>query len=243
MSRTIVIGDVHGAFKALHHVITLIKPSPGDQYIFLGDYVDGWPESAQVVDYLFTFSQRYHCEFILGNHDVWCRDWLINGTTNATWLNNGGEEAIASYKLIRPASLNTHRLFFSNLKQYVVDADNRLFIHAGYRSEQGPDAEFSGGLYNWDRSLWTEALQALRRGPVSLAELPQRIRLFVEIYIGHTPTIRYGTDKPIQALNIYNIDTGAGFDGRLTAMDILTGEIWQSDPVPGYYPGVKGRSK
>lgn len=43
---------------------------------------------------------------------------------------------------------------------------------------------------------------------------------FKEIYIGHTPTTKWGTDKPLRALNVLNLDTGAGHWGRLTIMDV-----------------------
>ena len=52
MSRTIVIGDIHGALKALDQFIIKIAPENQDRIIFLGDYVDGWSESTQVIQYL-----------------------------------------------------------------------------------------------------------------------------------------------------------------------------------------------
>ena len=58
---------------------------------------------------------------------------------------------------------------------------------------------------------------------------------FREIYIGHTPTTKCGTDKPLTALNILNLDTGAGHNGRLTIMDIDTKKYWQSDPLLELY--------
>jgi serine/threonine protein phosphatase 1 len=52
-----------------------------------------------------------------------------------------------------------------------------------------------------------------------------------EIYIGHTPTVNWGTDKPMRAVNIFNMDTGARQGGRLTIMYTRTKEYWQSDLV------------
>lgn len=52
MSGKIVIGDIHGALKALEQVIARMKSRPNEELIFLGDYVDGWSQSAQVIDYL-----------------------------------------------------------------------------------------------------------------------------------------------------------------------------------------------
>jgi len=65
---------------------------------------------------------------------------------------------------------------------------------------------------------------------------------FKEIYIGHTATTAWDKDTPMQAGNIWNLDTGAGFKGRLTIMDIDTKEFWQSDPVQELYKNEKGRN-
>jgi len=58
---------------------------------------------------------------------------------------------------------------------------------------------------------------------------------FEEIFIGHTPTTKQGTDQPLTIFNITNLDTGAGHSGRLTIMDIDSRAFWQSDPLPELY--------
>ena len=58
---------------------------------------------------------------------------------------------------------------------------------------------------------------------------------FSHIFIGHTNTLKWRTDKPMHVANIYNIDTGAGHNGRLTIMNIETKEYWQSDLVEELY--------
>ena len=72
---------------------------------------------------------------------------------------------------------------------------------------------------------------------------PKRLLLYNEIYIGHTPTLYYDVDVPMQGCNVWNVDTGAAFHGRLSAMDIDTKEFWQSDVVQELYPAEKGRNK
>ena len=69
------------------------------------------------------------------------------------------------------------------------------------------------------------------------------MKLYNEIYIGHTPTTRLGTDKPLIFNGVANVDTGAGFKGRLTVMDIETKEYWQSEPVYKLYPEEQGRNQ
>ena len=43
--------------------------------------------------------------------------------------------------------------------------------------------------------------------------------------------------------NIWNVDTGAAFNGRLTLLDTDNKNYWQSDPLPELYAGEKGRNK
>jgi serine/threonine protein phosphatase 1 len=52
MNRTLVIGDIHGGLKALIQVLERAKVTSNDTLIFLGDYVDGWSDSPQVIDFL-----------------------------------------------------------------------------------------------------------------------------------------------------------------------------------------------
>jgi serine/threonine protein phosphatase 1 len=47
----------------------------------------------------------------------------------------------------------------------------------------------------------------------------------------------------MQRCNVWNIDTGAAFQGKISALDIATKEFRQSDGVAQLYPGEKGRNK
>jgi len=241
--RTIAIGDIHGALKALIQVLERAQLQPTDKLIFLGDYVDGWSQSAQVVSYLLERRQRYECVFIKGNHDAWCEDWLHHMPPNDTWLVHGGRETIASYNGVSAEQMVQHQTFFGQLENYYTDASGRLYIHAGFATMEGPEAAHYNSSASWDRSLWQEALFAVRAGRKDVREFPDRCSLYSEIFIGHTPTLYVsGKDRPLHACNVWNIDTGAAFTGKLTAMDVATKEYWQSDVVQDLYPGEKGRN-
>lgn len=56
--RTLVFGDIHGGLRALEQLIEKVGITPTDKLIFLGDYVDGWSESAQTVEYLIQLSKN-----------------------------------------------------------------------------------------------------------------------------------------------------------------------------------------
>jgi serine/threonine protein phosphatase 1 len=70
---------------------------------------------------------------------------------------------------------------------------------------------------------------------------PKRLKLFSEIFIGHTPTVRINRFDPVNVHNVWNIDTGAAFTGSLTLLDVNTKAYWQSDTVQSLYPNVTGR--
>lgn len=59
MKRTLVIGDIHGGLKALIQVFDRASVASADRLIFLGDYVDGWSDSAQVTDYVMSLGERF----------------------------------------------------------------------------------------------------------------------------------------------------------------------------------------
>jgi serine/threonine protein phosphatase 1 len=243
MSRTLVIGDIHGGLKALQQVLQKAAVTKNDTLIFLGDYVDGWSQSAQVMEYIMQLDKQQPCIFIKGNHDAWTEDWLRNGIADKTWLFHGGQETVDSYALFDTAAKQQHLNFFETMKMYYIDAQNRLFIHAGFTSMHGPVNEFHNSNYTWDRTLWEMALTMDKRIKKDSLLFPKRLKLFNEIYIGHTPTLYYDVYVPMQGANVWNMDTGAAFTGKLTIMDVDTKAFWQSDEVYTLYPGERGRNK
>jgi serine/threonine protein phosphatase 1 len=243
MKRTLVIGDIHGGLKAVHELFTIANVTGADKLIFLGDYVDGWSESAGVVEYMIALSKSNECIFIKGNHDVWCEDWLRTGEADKTWLFHGGQETVDSYAAFSPEKKLQHLYFLEAMPYYNIDEQNRLFIHAGFTSMHGPQKEFHNSNFSWDRTLWETALamdKGIKKGSILF---PKRLALFNEIYIGHTPTLFYDETVPMQGSNVWNIDTGAAFMGKLSIMDIDTKQFWQSTELFKLYPGEVGRNK
>jgi len=243
MNRKLVIGDIHGALKALIQFLEKARWTKDDTLIFLGDYVDGWSDSANVISFVMSLAERQRCVFIKGNHDEWCEEWLRTRIADSKWLIHGGQSTVESYDRVDADERTKHLNFLEQMKYYEIDELNRLFIHACFTSMHGPQQEFYSSNFSWDRTLWEMALSMDKRIKKDSKLYPKRLLLFKEIYIGHTPTSNYDMDIPIQAINVWNIDTGAGFLGKLTALDTETKEFWQSDTVQHLYPNEKGRNK
>lgn len=241
--RTLVVGDIHGGLRALVQVIDRAEITENDTLIFLGDYVDGWSESAQVLQYLIELSKTNTCVFIKGNHDVWCEQWLAEDLENPIWYAHGGKETIESYKGFSEEQKQHHLDFFESMPLYYVDDHKRLFVHAGFTSMHGVEREFEIQSFYFDRTLWEMALTMDKRLKRDSNYYPNRLKHYKEIYIGHTPTINYFKMHPMNAANVWNIDTGAAFTGRLSIVDVDTKAIFQSDILIDLYPNEKGRNK
>jgi serine/threonine protein phosphatase 1 len=249
--RTLVLGDVHGAARALDQVFDRSGFDPHqDRLISLGDICDGWPEVDRCFDLLLGVDRL---ELILGNHDEWALQWMGTGKALWGWHDEGGKGTVASYarrarrdppetpreaRQVAETVPAAHMDLLQGALPYLIetghDGRRRLFTHGGWNPDRAPARQ---GKYELrlGRDLWRAALtREAMEGPDTA-----RITDFDEVYIGHTPT---DWIEPRRVLEVWNLDQGAGWDGVLTLMDVETHEYWQSDPVEELYPGVEGRS-
>jgi serine/threonine protein phosphatase 1 len=227
-ARTFVIGDIHGSYTALMQCLALSEfDYQQDELIALGDVCDGWPETAQCIDELLKIKRLI---YVLGNHDLWALEWARNREAPEIWLEQGGKATVDGYPQGMPA---THQKLLAKAYQYYI-RDQRIFVHAGILPDM--ELEYQGqDIFLWDRSLCRMALQLKQEGK------EQKIGSFEEIYLGHTPTTRWGYFTPFNACNVWMMDTGAAWNGCLSIMNIQTKKYFQSDPVWQLYPGIKGR--
>ena len=125
--RTFTTGDIHGAYKALIQCFDRSGfDREHDRLIVLGDVCDGYPEVKQCIDELLKVK---HCDYILGNHDLWALDWALKGLTPEIWTTQGGSQTMASYN--GGPMPQTHVDFLKNGKPW-IEFDGMLFVHGGY---------------------------------------------------------------------------------------------------------------
>lgn len=240
--RKFVIGDIHGGLRALEQVLAALEPVPGDFFIFLGDYVDGWSQAAETVEFLIGFGRKHDCLFLKGNHDELCLEWMTGGPAREQWLIHGGEATRKSYQGMGAETRRRHIRFLEGLEPYHLDQENRLYLHAGFTNLRGVEHEYFAQSYYWDRTLWETALALDPNLKPGDPAYPPRLSHYREVFIGHTPVVRIGKNHPVQAANVWNVDTGAAFRGPLSVLEVESKEVWQSDPVHQFYPGERGRN-
>src|SRR5260221_6965050 len=68
--RTLVIGDIHGCYRALTNLLGKVCPQLEDRVVFLGDYVDRGSESRSVIECLIQQREFFCPVFLRGNHEA-----------------------------------------------------------------------------------------------------------------------------------------------------------------------------
>ncbi len=213
------IGDVHGCIDHLLWLERVIardaEALPGRKLIIMiGDYVDRGPASAQVLDHLIAPPPPGFDRICLtGNHEMVMLDYLEGRIGLIGWLAMGAEQTLLSYGIdherlravygserqiddvIRDAIPAQHVAFLRSLP-IMVETPHFLFVHAGIRPELPLERQS-------DRDL------------VFIREEFYRSAHLLTRYVvhGHTPVAEARRD----GMRV-DIDTGAVFGGRLTAL-------------------------
>ncbi len=211
--RTIAIGDIHGCAQALATLLKALAPQPGDTIITLGDYVDRGPDSRQVVERLIELAE--HCTLVplLGNHEEMMLLAHNNPKSAAlqNWLHAGGAATLESYgfgnvTMEIPAS---HLVFLDRCVSW-HQTETHLFLHA-----------------NYDENVAVESLS-----PYQLRWESLRDRMPMRHISGKTAIVGHTAQKEGEVLDrgyLKCIDTYCYGGGWLTALDVETNQLWQSN--------------
>lgn len=246
MGKTFVMGDIHGNYRAMLQCLERSGfDKQEDTLIQLGDVCDGWSETAECVEELLSIRNLIS---IRGNHDVWCHDWFEFGMTPILWTEQGGKATMASYVKTGFLVDQHHKDFWKDQLDWYIDDQNRLFIHAGwdYRNpgswESQANRKVNAGTIarecHWDRDIIMGARSAFGANNQKTDGKFKPLEKFHEVYVGHTADNK----GPKQHGNLWNMDSGAGWTGKLSIMDIDTKEYWQSDFATLLYPEERGRT-
>ena len=215
--RTIAIGDIHGCSAALAAVIQAIDAKPIDTLVLLGDYIDRGPDSRGVLAQIILLSERCIVVPLLGNHEEMLLAALEGQSDLHYWLKFGGIETLASYGCngqdISPAGLRElipveHLRFIKRCRDYFETSDH-IFVHAYC----DPDRPLHG-------SYWS----GLRWLPLPSTPMPHCSGKVV--IVGHT------SQKNGEILDlgcVKCIDTFCYGGGWLTALEVSTGQAWQTN--------------
>lgn len=237
--KKFVLGDIHARYDELVELLQLSGFNyEEDELIQLGDLVDRGPEPLLCIHEMLKIKNLIA---IRGNHDWALMDYMDNNCQFHTWNGTHGSAVtmVKAKNMLREERLIILDFLHSQLA-YHIDSENRIFTHGGFDRDELIGSQVQTN-FMWDRELIKEVLSMQRNK--SLTFVPT-LEGFKEIFVGHTPTVCYAKDKngiyfstdgwdnvelnPINILNFWDMDTGAGFvQGKISMMNIETKEIFQ----------------
>ncbi len=217
------IGDVHGRADLLHALLDVIAQdckttTERPHLVFLGDYIDRGFQSQQVINTLIGLDRddAFETVFLKGNHEQAMLHFLKDHRIGPDWAAFGGRETLISYGIAPPKSVNALDQWEPIQKELVetISEEHTAFLEALPVSHKiGPygfvHAGVKPGIPYDDQSdedrLWIreEFLNAKDKEDLYIVH-------------GHTPV-----NAPYSDHRRVNVDTGAYFTGRLTAVKIL----------------------
>jgi serine/threonine protein phosphatase 1 len=223
------IGDVHGRLDLLEQMLERIQAqhrikhgfAPG-VIVYLGDYIDRGAKSVQVIDRAMRGVTGFTSVCLKGNHEQLMLDCLETGDrmTWMHWLDNGGIQTMESLGLgytdegdpiALAKALGSARLQWLDKLTLTYQAGPYLFVHAGIVPGR-PLAEQREKDLIWIRNRFLDS---------------EEDHGFVVVH-GHTPS-----EVPELKKNRINVDTGATFYGRLTAVVLGEAESPRFTTVEG----------
>lgn len=213
-SNIFAIGDIHGCAEELKALLRKLPLDRNSTLLFLGDYVDRGPDAKGVIETILDLGEIYNVIALRGNHEWLFTNYLANPSdaqTASNFILNGGSSTLVSYSSdgISFKIPSSHREFLSNLRLFHT-THSHFYVHAGvppgfdFSHTENLDEKTSHQLM-WIRGAFLDSKAAWPKTVVH----------------GHTPV------KVVENLpNRINLDTGCVFGGRLTAMNMSTGEIY-----------------
>lgn len=234
-----IIGDIHGCFNEFQQLtIQLgyiwtdgIPVHPGDRFLgFVGDLTDRGPESLKVVGTVFRLWKEKLAYYVPGNH---CNKLYRYFLGNKVQVTHGLETTVAELSACTDQQRSYYRNIFVEMYEtsplYLQLDDNKLVIaHAGIREDY---------IGKMNSKVKTFVLYGDITGEKHADGSPVR-RDWAKLYRGK-PTIVYGHTPVLEPRfvgNTVNIDTGAVFGGKLTA---LRYPEMETISVPSSMPFVK----
>ena len=238
--RFLVFGDIHGEWDKLESLLAQVQPDDEqDEIVFLGDYVDRGPEPKRVLDYIMGLPRSNNIHMLQGNHELmlwngfdefWNAYNQMGGYVEGLdlWMQNGG---YVTFQQISESveEFEKYAKFVHSLPLYYqakLNGHNYLFCHAGI-DPNFPLEKQTINDFVWERRLAERYVRHSKMKYIKALKAEEELT----VVVGHTPvpTMEPGRYTPIITPEVIFLDTGSFIpDGRISCMDLISGQVWQS---------------
>lgn len=239
MSRTIIIGDVHGMLCELRGLLSRCSITQDDHIVFVGDLVDKGPDSAGVVSYVRGLRESgFDIVLVLGNHEhKHARYRAYEARRASTGATNPMTKGLEELAHITAALSEADVAFLDTAVLYhVLPEHNALVVHAGVAPsiDSLPPVEQVASMSRKHRDRYEQMIRVRFVSPrgsmVSLGEenIEAGDRWWSEVYDGRFGHIYYGHQPYMEAsphidVHATGLDLGAVFGGYLVAAVLSAG--------------------
>ncbi|MGH1576151.1 metallophosphoesterase family protein [Planktotalea sp.] len=215
------IGDIHGCLDQLHAALNRVDDDvealniDDPTLVFLGDYVDRGPASAQVLEELIqlSLSDPDAVVCLMGNHERMMLDFLDDPLkAGPQWLKFGGRETLESYGITGvDAEAGKEQLYEAceELWDAMPEGTEAWLRHLPLHWSTGNMHCVHAGL-DPVASIKQQSQDVMLWGSNAFLKTPRSDGNWV--VHGHTIV-----DKPIWENSRISLDTGCYFTGELTA--------------------------
>jgi len=217
--RVFAVGDIHGHADEIGALLDYLVDSKGlnaeDQLVFIGDYIDRGGASNRVIERMLEVKRTWpNSVFLKGNHEDMLLSFLgLGGSNGEFYLENGGAtffrsygiDAIGSLSAIREKLPESHLTFLRGLELGVA-TPGFIFVHAGLSPQRELNQQTDEDM------LWIREEFVLHPHPFGKT-----------VVFGHTAFNQVFVDLPYRI----GIDTGAAYGNKLSAVELVQGEVFQ----------------
>ncbi|MCA9620383.1 MAG: serine/threonine protein phosphatase [Myxococcales bacterium] len=241
--RTFATGDIHGDLDALLRIEALLPPlDEGDTLVFVGDYIDRGPRSAQVIDHLRSLPRRTPARVVTlrGNHeDAWLKVVDHGWPEFVIPPGHGCLEAMESFigpvedpfsdewmaALLSGSFLPADVVAWMRSLPYFYEDEHAIYVHAGLSREDGlfrhPSETTNRAALLWHRDqdfFHNYRGKRVVFGHTVTDYLPQEL----SSYTPEDPSDLWAGPCTV------GLDTGAGKGGFLTTVELPSMRVYES---------------
>jgi serine/threonine protein phosphatase 1 len=246
--RTFAFGDIHGDLAALERIFSRMpRLHEDDTVVFVGDYLDRGPSSAQVVDFVRELGRKRKVRVVAlrGNHeDAWLRVIEAGWPGFVLPPGNGCLAAMRSFRgepipspdeeprddderaaLLSGSFFPEDVVHWMKSLPYFYEDEHAIYVHAGLPR--------SGGVFVHPSKVEPPAVLLWLRDEDFFRNYRGKLVVF-----GHTATAylppELSTYTPEDPLDVWagpccvGLDTGSGKGGFLTAIELPAMHVYES---------------
>lgn len=204
--RILAVGDIHGHFSEFMTLYNKLNVSEDDLLILLGDLIEGGNENLSMISWAMTENKKPNVIVLMGNAED---DFLHK--PKKTFLLAELNEAVEE----EPELVAQVIKFMKNMPTHYHIEETFFFCHAGINPKKLLNKQSKNRLLN------------------SSKKFAKKYFGKTLVVVGHTPVRKINESSTVPVKfpdrNVLFLDTEIKRGGRISCVDVLSGQYWQSD--------------